>query len=80
MSLVSNQTWAGYQAWAERVGYLPSYDTKGPWLDYTGAAGTSLYSIIGVIGVVMKFTFYNKIFYFNIIYWEIKLFSKEFFI
>ena len=40
MSLVSNQAWAGYQAWAERVGYLPSYDTKGPWLDYTGGAGT----------------------------------------
>ena len=38
MSLVSNQTWAGYQAWAERVGYLPSYDTKGPWLDYTQGA------------------------------------------
>ena len=38
MSLVSNKTWAGYQAWAERAGYQPSFDTKGPWFDYTQGA------------------------------------------
>ena len=41
MSSISNQVYSGYQAWAERVGYLPSYDTKGPWFNYSAFADSA---------------------------------------
>ena len=41
MSSISNQVYSGYQAWAERIGYTASYDTKGPWFDYSAFADSA---------------------------------------
>lgn len=43
----SNTTYSGYQAWAVRSGYVPSFDTKGPWFNYTAYADSqgALYGI-----------------------------------
>lgn len=40
MSLTSNSTYVGYQAWAVRSGFTPSFDTKGPWFNYSAYADT----------------------------------------
>ena len=47
MSSTSNNTYAGYQAWAVRSGYTPSFDTKGPWFNYSAYADSqgALYGI-----------------------------------
>lgn len=47
MSLTSNNSYSGYQAWAVRSGYTPSFDTKGPWFNYSAYADSqgALYGI-----------------------------------
>ncbi len=47
MSSTSNNSYSGYQAWAVRSGYTPSFDTKGPWFNYTAYADSqgALYGI-----------------------------------
>lgn len=47
MSSTSNNSYSGYQAWAVRSGYTPSFDTKGPWFNYSAYADSqgALYGI-----------------------------------
>ena len=47
MSSTSNNVYSGYQAWAVRSGYTPSFNTKGPWFNYSAYADSqgALYGI-----------------------------------